>query len=56
MITTAAVTGSMAGLRGSLSSLPKDWVDALPRNDEVMALAARFADACQEHWSSHGTC
>ena len=54
--TTAAVTGGMAGLRGGLTSIPLEWVKALPRNDEIMALANRFTDACLEHWSRHGTC
>jgi ADP-ribosylglycohydrolase len=53
--TTAGITGGMAGLRGGLSAIPSDWIAALPRRDEVMGLAARFADACLSHWEGHGT-
>jgi len=51
--TTAAVTGGMAGLHYGLSSIPSEWINALARRDEVLALADRFADACIEHWGAH---
>ena len=47
------VTGGMAGLRYGLSSIPTEWINALARHDEVLALADRFADACIEHWGTH---
>lgn len=50
--TTAAVTGGMAGLRAGLSQIPPEWISALARRDEVLALANRFANACIEQWST----
>lgn len=50
--TTAAVTGGLAGLRCGLAGIPKDWITALPRRDEVIGLAERFADVCLINWSA----
>lgn len=44
--TTAAVAGGMAGLRGGAAAIPAGWLAALPRHEEVTALAHHFADAC----------
>lgn len=49
--TTGAVTGGMAGLIHGFSAIPRSWVEAIARSDEVVALAERFAAACQRHWS-----
>ena len=48
--TTGAVAGGMAGLVYRLSGLPGEWTGALARHADVMALAARFADACIARW------
>ena len=49
--TTGAVAGGMAGLRGGLAAIPVDWIAALARSQEVLALAGAFADACLAHWA-----
>ena len=48
--TTGAVAGGMAGLHFGLKAIPAEWVAALARRDDVMALAERFANACVDHW------
>ena len=48
--TTGAVAGGLAGLRGGLTAIPPEWINALARRDEVMALAGTFADACLAGW------
>jgi ADP-ribosyl-[dinitrogen reductase] hydrolase len=48
--TTGAVAGGMAGLHYGLNAIPTEWVAALVRRDDVMALAERFATACVDHW------
>ena len=50
--TTGAVTGGMAGLHYGLNAIPKEWILALARHDDVMALAERFADTCLAHWQA----
>ncbi len=50
--TTGAVTGGMAGLHYGLNAIPKEWISAIARHDDVMALAERFADACLAHWQT----
>jgi ADP-ribosylglycohydrolase len=52
--TTGAVAGGMAGLVYGLSGIPTEWIDALARRAEVMALAERFADACLAQWAQAG--
>lgn len=42
--TTGAVTGALAGLIHGRSGIPADWVDALARRDEVIALIEGFVD------------
>lgn len=42
--TVGAVTGGLAGLFYGLDAIPRAWIDALARRDEVLALARRFAD------------
>jgi ADP-ribosylglycohydrolase len=41
--TTGAVAGGLAGLAYGRAAIPVDWVQALARNGEIEALAARFA-------------
>ena len=41
--TTAAVTGSLAGLVYGLGGLPAGWLQELLRNDELMDYARDFA-------------
>jgi len=48
--TTAAVTGGLAGLRSGMAGIPAEWIAALPRSAEVLALADRFAEACVRSW------
>jgi len=48
--TTAAVAGGLAGLRSGVAAIPPQWISALARGDDVMALAVTFADACLEGW------
>ena len=48
--TTGAVAGGMAGLHYGFNAIPPEWIAALARRDDVMALAERFATACVEHW------
>ncbi len=50
--TTGAVAGGMAGLHYGFNAIPTEWVAALARHDEVMALAERYADACLMHWQA----
>lgn len=48
--TTAAVTGSLAGLRDGLVSIPLAWRFNLAGGTQVMALAEQFADTCIDHY------
>ena len=47
--TTGAVVGGMAGWRYGVQEIPRTWIEALPRLDEVNALAERFAQRCVNH-------
>lgn len=53
--TTGAVAGGMAGLLYGLNAIPAEWISALARRDDVIALAERFADACVEQWERSTT-
>lgn len=44
--TTGAVAGSLAGLCYGIQSIPVEWVDILPKKEEIQALTQRFAAAC----------
>ncbi len=48
--TTGGVAGGMAGLIYGFNAIPAQWVAALARRDDVLALAERFATACADHW------
>lgn len=41
--TTGAVTGGLAGLRFGLEAIPREWIDALARREDIIALADAFA-------------
>ena len=43
--TTAAVTGSLAGLIHGQAGIPPKWIHALARRDEVLNLHRRFVDS-----------
>jgi ADP-ribosyl-[dinitrogen reductase] hydrolase len=51
--TTAAVTGSLAGLRSGLGGIPLAWRCCLARGAEVMGLVEAFADLCCERFFNH---
>lgn len=41
--TTGAITGGLAGLFYGYENIPKDWVKALARKDDIMALADKLS-------------
>ena len=43
--TVGAVAGGLAGVAYGLKSIPREWIDALSRRDELLAWAERFATA-----------
>lgn len=43
--TTAAVTGSLAGIYYGLENIPKEWVTQIARKDDIVALATRLESA-----------
>nr|WP_199304414.1 ADP-ribosylglycohydrolase family protein [Microcoleus sp. FACHB-1515] len=44
--TTAAVTGGLAGIYYGFEAIPKDWIEAIARRDDIIDLATRFAAVC----------
>ena len=44
--TTACVAGGLAGVAYGMSSIPSDWMEVLPRRQELKHLFREFADAC----------
>ncbi|GAB3998508.1 ADP-ribosylglycohydrolase family protein [Spirosoma daeguense] len=46
--TTACVTGGLAGLYYGLQSIPGQWIQGLARQNDIVALAERFANAIPE--------
>jgi ADP-ribosyl-[dinitrogen reductase] hydrolase len=43
--TTAAVTGGLAGIYYGIESIPPEWINAIARHDDIIALANRFEDS-----------
>lgn len=43
--TTGAVAGGLSGLYYGYESIPEEWIDELPRKEEIRDLARRFARA-----------
>lgn len=43
--TTGAVTGGLAGIYYGVADIPKDWLETLARQEDIMALAARLESA-----------
>ncbi len=44
--TTGCVAAGLAGAAYGISSVPPEWIDALPRRQEVEQLFRQFVDAC----------
>jgi len=42
--TTGAVAGGLAGTLYGLQAIPKEWIDAIARHDEILELAEKLAD------------
>jgi ADP-ribosylglycohydrolase len=42
--TTAAITGGLAALTYGFKSIPKEWVDQIVKNEEIMDLANRLSE------------
>lgn len=40
--TTGAVTGAVAGMLYGYASIPQEWVDALARKEDIIALADKL--------------
>jgi ADP-ribosylglycohydrolase len=40
--TTGCVAGGLAGVLHGIESIPQDWLDALPRQDDLRELFDRF--------------
>jgi ADP-ribosylglycohydrolase len=40
--TTAAVAGGLAGIHHGLEAIPREWVDAVARKDDILALGRRL--------------
>jgi ADP-ribosyl-[dinitrogen reductase] hydrolase len=43
--TTAAVTGGLAGIYYGVESIPAEWIDAIARKEDIIALATRLESA-----------
>ena len=43
--TTAAVTGGLAGIYYGIESIPTEWMNAIARQEDIIALANRFEDS-----------
>ncbi len=46
--TVAAVTGGLAGIVYGLEGIPREWLEALVKYNDILALANRFADKVTE--------
>lgn len=43
--TTAAVTGGLAGIYYGRENIPSEWLEQIPRQEDIMELAYRLAMA-----------
>lgn len=50
--TTAAVVGGLAGIAYGLGGIPAEWIQFLPRQEEILELAEEFADKVINHKNS----
>ena len=46
--TTAAICGGLAGIYYSCDSIPKDWIAAINKIDEVESLCEKYEKVCEE--------
>jgi ADP-ribosylglycohydrolase len=46
--TTGCVAGALAGILHGEGAIPAEWIESLVKRGELLALAERFADACEE--------
>ena len=46
--TTGCVAGGLAGIAYGTESIPKYWIEQLPRNDDVAKLFKQFAKLCEK--------
>ncbi len=50
--TTAAVAGTLAGLRFGKDSIPGQWIEKIAKIDDMFELYDRFAKACEKRWEA----
>ncbi|KPU27975.1 crystallin [Caloranaerobacter sp. TR13] len=43
--TIAAIAGGLAGIYYGIEDIPKDWIDAIARKDDIIKLAERFSNS-----------
>ncbi len=41
-VTTRAVTGGLAGFYYGFDAIPKDWIEVLPKKDEIDEICHKF--------------
>jgi ADP-ribosyl-[dinitrogen reductase] hydrolase len=51
--TTAAVTGGLAGIYYGIESIPVEWMSAIARQNDIVALANRLETAIERYASIH---
>lgn len=44
--TIGFLTGTLAGMRYKMESIPREWIDALAKKDEIEVLCAKFTEYC----------
>lgn len=49
--TIAFLTGTIAGLKYGIDSMPKEWINQLARINDIKELCSRFSEYCYENFS-----